>query len=302
MKIIFPQDPVVAEAPDPAFLDEVAAATHSGIDLNLIDYEALIQQGNAARAVRAIPVYDEKELAIYRGWGLTVAQYTMLYDALFSRGLRLIHAPDVYRRCQYLPEQLPIFEDRTPRTVWMKSSAGVSNDAIMALLLPFAGQPVIVRDFVRTQKHYWTDACYIESSSDPSAVREVVQRFLELQGNAFEGGLVFRAYRPLESLTTEHGGGMPLALEYRLVYLDGQHLMTLRYWNMPGAEQAPQPPVEEFASIAARLPGRFTALDVARTAGGGAWIILEAGDGQVMPMPGGSAYEKLYNALAALKS
>jgi hypothetical protein len=45
--------------------------------------------------------------------------------------------------------------------------------------------------FVKSRKHEWTDACFIPSAADRSAVERVVNRFLELQGEELAGGLVF---------------------------------------------------------------------------------------------------------------
>ena len=83
------------------------------------------------------------------------------------------------------------------RPVWIPLDACSDLDTIMALLAPFGDQPVIVKDYVKSRKHEWFEACYIPSAADRQAVARVVRRFLELQGDDISEGLVFRAYRKL---------------------------------------------------------------------------------------------------------
>ena len=71
-------------------------------------------------------------------------------------------------------------------------------DAVMELLEPFGDAPIIVKDYVKSQKHHWSEACFIPAASDADAVRRVASRFIELQGTSLTGGLVFRAYEDLK--------------------------------------------------------------------------------------------------------
>ncbi len=104
MRIIFCADPLAPRAVDEAFAAEARAADATGIPYELISYERLVHEQDAAAAVRRIPPAETSELAIYRGWMLRIADYQALYDALLKRGLRLINTPDAYRTCHYLPD------------------------------------------------------------------------------------------------------------------------------------------------------------------------------------------------------
>ena len=106
MIVIFCRDPQVEASPDPAYIDEVAAATHHGLQIQLIDYAALTEQDNPARAILSVPVQDTLAMGVYRGWPLTARQYEGLYNALLSRGVRLITSPDAYRLTHHLPASL----------------------------------------------------------------------------------------------------------------------------------------------------------------------------------------------------
>ena len=63
----------------------------------------------------------------------------------------------------------------------------------MEKLRPFGDNPVILKDYVKSQKHAWGEACFIPSASDRYAVERVVQKFLQLQGSDVAGGVAYQA-------------------------------------------------------------------------------------------------------------
>jgi len=300
MKIIFPRDPMSDQNPDSMFIDEVAAATHAGLDFALVDYEALVTQKNAARSVRDIPAHPDLEPAVYRGWMLSAGQYAALYDALLSRGLQLITDARQYRHTQYLPESLYLIESLTPQTVWMRTDGDITYDVVMQLLLPFSGQPLILKDFVKAEKHYWKQACYITSSSDPIAVRNTIDYFMKLRGDDFEGGLVFREYIDFEPLVERPHGGMPLVKEYRIFYLNQMPFATIRYWDVADYDETDEPDLDLFNPIARQVRSRFFTMDVAQRTDG-EWMIIELGDGQVATLPTTANFDAFYKILAGAR-
>jgi hypothetical protein len=174
-------------------MDEVAAAESLGFQHVLVDYEALVNDAAPVRAVRRVARQSGPMRGLYRGWMLTPEHYRQLYGALAERDLHLINDPSAYTHCHYLPESYPIIQRYTPRSVWLRTGPEVAFDRVMELLSPFASRAVIVKDFVKSRKHEWSEACYIPSASDRSAVERVVRRFVELQGEDFNEGLVFRS-------------------------------------------------------------------------------------------------------------
>ncbi len=286
--------------PDSMYIDEVAAATHAGLDFELLDYAAIADENNAPRAVRDIPVHDRMERAVYRGWMLGVEQYTALYDALLSRGIRLINNAQQYRYAHHLPESMPLIRAYTPRTVWMETDGtNLSYDAIMQLLIPFAGQALVMKDFVKSAKHYWYQACYISSASDARAVKNTIDYFLKLRGDDLAGGLVFREFLDFMPLADHPASQMPLIKEFRFIFVDGQLVDTLRYWDIEGYDDNDRPPPGLFADIAQKMKSRFFTLDVARRTDG-EWMIIEPGDGQVAGLPQSANPDLLYRALARI--
>lgn len=295
MRLLFCRDPSSARQPEEPYLAEGTAAGQLGIPFDLIDHDALVHDHEPARATLGVRSQSNPELAMYRGWMMTPGQYRLLFEALEAKGVRLINDPDAYRHCHFLPESYAVIERYTPRSVWIRTAGPVDFEEIMALLQPFGGRPVVVKDFVKSRKHEWAEACFIPSASDREAVKRVVRRFLELQGDDLAEGLVFREYEEFEPLGRHPRSGMPLAREYRLFCLDGQVVFGAPYWE-EAEYRAVEPPPELFAGVAAQVRSRFFTMDIARKKDGD-WRIVELGDGQVAGLPGHADVTQFYRAL-----
>ena len=301
MRIIFCSDYWNPRSVDPAYAAEAKAVEELRIPYSLIDFETLVEQRNAARAVRRVEQAAFTETAIYRGWMLRPEMYAHLYAALAEKGLALINTPAAYLHCHYLPESYHLLKGLTPASTWIKTTGDVSIDELMKALQPFVDRPVIVKDFVKSRKHEWHEACYIPRASDREAVERVVGRFLELQGEDLNEGLVFREFVEFEPLTSHSVSGMPLTKEFRLFVLDGQIIFTVPYWEEGdyGNEGEHALPIDTFSSIAGRIQSRLFSMDVARKRDG-TWNIVELGDGQVTGLPTRADVEAFYRRLAGL--
>ena len=130
----------------------------------------------------------------------------------------------------------------------------------------------------------------------PGAVERVVGRFLELQGEALAGGLVFREFVEFEPIGVHPRSGMPITEEYRIFWIDGEPLFWSPYWD--GADYGGiEPPIERLRRGRAAVRSRFFTMDVARRRDGG-WMIVELGDGQVSGLPREADADRFYSALA----
>jgi hypothetical protein len=296
MHIIFCSDPLAPRAVDDAYAGEAQAAMASGLEYHLISYERLVHEHDAAAAVRRVTAPAAPEPAIYRGWMLRPSDYQVLYDALRVRGLELINSPAAYRTCHYLPESYPIIRDVTPATVWLPLDACGDLGTIMALLAPFGDQPLIVKNYVKSRKHEWLEACYIPSAADRQVVDRVITRFLELQGDDISEGLVFRAYVAFQPIGAHPQSGMPLTREHRLFFLDGALLADAPYWDAP-IDKTTELPAEHFRNVAACVPSHFFTMDVAQRVDG-SWMIVELGDTQVAGLPERMDATTFYAALS----
>ena len=283
MRLLFSSDPPNPRIPDAVYANEVAAVERLGIGVSLVRFEALVDEDDAEGAVRRVaPAPEEGEIGVYRGWMMTPPQYAALYEALSDRRVTLINTPAQFEHCHHLPNWYGRLEGQTPRSVWTKAD-DMSLPRLMVLLRDFGDRPVIVKDFVKSRKHEWAEACFIPSAADAQAVERVTSRFLELQGDGLAGGLVLREFVEFEPLGVHSKSGMPLTREFRLFFLDGQPIQVLRYWEQGDYEGEP-PPLAHFTRLASSVASRFFTMDVARTVTG-EWLVVELGDAQVAELP-----------------
>lgn len=296
MLILFPSQPFAPSEVDSAFADERRAAATAGFSTALVDAEALDAR-DFDRAVAHLPLRDVSAETLYRGWMLPIESYLGLYDALVDRGYGLVNNPAAYRHAHHLPESYAVLEDHTPKTVWTEQPSLPTPEALSTLLAPLKHGPVIVKDYVKSEKHHWSEACFIPSASDLEAVRRVATRFMELRGDALTGGLVFREHVPLEPPGSDPQSGMPLSREVRFFFLDGEPFVRAPYWNLSDDREDPTLPTATFTALAARIASRFFTMDVARRTDG-TWLVLELGDAQVAGLPPRLPPTDFYRALA----
>lgn len=221
--------------------------------------------------------------------------YETLYAALLTRQVRLVSTPQQYTLCHYLPRWYPRLEGETPRSVWTEAGEDLSQAHLLDRLRVFGDGPVIVKDWVKSRKHEWHEACFIPSASDADTAGSVIRRFLELQGADLNVGLVFREFVPLAPLSLHPKSGMPLTKEYRLFFWNGELISASRYWD--AAEYTDDAlPLDHFQSLAGKINSRFFTMDVAQTVTG-QWIVVELGDAQVAELPASADPVAFYAAL-----
>ena len=225
-------------------------------------------------------------------------EYKAMYESLGARSVRLINTSDQYRTCHHLPESYAYLEGRTPKTTWMALEGPPSAEQLRELAAPFGGKALVIKDYVKSQKHYWAEACFIPDASDLEHVERVVTRFLELQGEDLNVGLVFREYVPLRVVGEHPKSGMPLAAEFRIFWLDHEPLLVHRYWA-DLVELEDEVPIDELRSTAKGIPSRFFTMDVAML-DDGSWIVVELGDAQVSGLPSDAVAPGFYRRLREL--
>ncbi len=280
---------------DPDFVGEREAAVAAGFKTALFDHtEAL--EGDVARAVRRVP--DNLGATLYRGWMMRPRHYEALYRALVAKGVTLVNDPAAYRFCHHLPESYAVLSGVTPQTVWMPVQGAVDFDEVASKISVFGSGAILVKDYVKSQKHYWNEACFIPHANDAAHVERVVRKFLELQGDDLAEGLVFREYVPLRMVGNHPRSGMPLGAEVRTFWLDGELVLKHAYWGDLGAAFE-APPDSWMAEVAARVPSRFFTMDIALREDG-KWTVIELGDGQVAGLPSPSLAKPFFERLAQI--
>lgn len=285
MNILFCDNPYDNKLVDPDYEDEFASAEENDFTTLLFSFESLTKEKDAVFATRKIKTSDSLQRIIYRGWMLKPRHYSILYETLLTKNYKLINSPTQYQNCHYLPDSYKFINEHTPKTIWLTvENLQVNYDLVFDRIEQFGNSPLIVKDFVKSQKHYWDTACFIPSATDKNKVKSVIEKFIELQNTDLNEGLVIREFVALNDLTIHSKSGMPLKQEYRLFFLNGQLLGCYDYWEEGEYSVDDQPPLELFNNIAKSIDSNFFSMDIAK-AKNGKWIIIELGDGQVAGLP-----------------
>jgi len=292
--ILFPSNPLRPTLPDTSFELEAEHAGAAGFDIGLIDLEVYLGGEVKLRKVPAMPGE-----VLYRGWILELDAYGRMVDALSARGRKLMTDLSSYRHCYHLPEWYEAVggEEHTPRSIWLPGKDHDVAAVAAEVRAAFGAGPVIVKDYVKSRKHEWFDACFIPAADDEDDVRRVVGNFLRLQDDRVVGGLVFRAFVDFERVGIHAKSRLPLVREYRFFVLDGQPIYLAPYWA-EGDYRGEPPGAEVIAALLPRVRSRFYAADVAKREAGG-WMLVELNDGGSAGIPEGGSPEAFYKSLRA---
>ena len=264
-------DPLRPPRTDPHFAEQATAARQLGFSTALLDHDALLA-GRPDEAVRRVP--QGLGPVWYRGWMIPADDYAALAEALATRGAQLLTDPGQYRSAHELPGWYPEFRAVTPASEWLACppSQTPEADALAGAASRLPAGPGIVKDYVKSRKHDWDEACYLPDLGDAPTVHAVVARFIELQEDSLAGGIVLRAF---EEFRREAG-------EARVWWLDGEAVLITAHPDTP--ELRPAPEIAQLAPLVRGLGCRFVTTDLAQRTDG-VWRVIEVGDGQVSGLP-----------------
>ena len=294
MRIIFCDSGFSPKEIDYMYAEEYKSAKQKFIQTSLISFEEL-KKGNVGSALKKVRPSEEKENGIYRGWMLKPSQYETLYNSLLEKNIELINKPSEYKFCHYLPESYETIKDFTPKTTFKELKSVFNIEDFKNEINEFGDKPIVIKDYVKSQKHYWNEACYIPRASDKEKANSVISKFIELQDSDLNEGLVFREYVELEELTNHSESGMPLTKEFRVFVKNGEIMTIFKYWD-EGDYQNVEPVIEEFEKIIPEIKSSFFTMDIAKKKDG-KWIIVELGDGQVAGLPDNADKDEFYGKL-----
>ena len=215
-------------------------------------------------------------LTIYRGWMMKPDTYRKFYDALEKHGIILINSPEEYEKYHLLPNWYNDFKNETIESIW---SNDCNIDTIMQLAKDLNGSYVI-KDYVKSRKHEWYDACFIKNINDKNSVAKILNTFIERQGSDLVGGIVIRKFENLKPIGYHPQSGMPLSEEYRAFVYAGQIIAFDKYWEQEINISLSDSEHQWIKSIAGKLKSNFVTVDFARKESG-ELVIMEFGDGQV---------------------
>jgi hypothetical protein len=263
--LLLPADPLRPRLPDPHFAPEFDAAQEAGLSTALLDHDALVA-GAASESVSRVPEADD---VVYRGWMVSAAQYASLETALGSRGSALRTSAEGFQRAHELPGWYASLSDFTPETVW---SEGRSADPIDDLCQKLGTGAAVLRDYVKSMKHYWSEACYVPDVLDRQHSRKVAARFIALREDSFTGGLVLRRYESFQGA------------EVRTWWVDGVCALTTAHPDTSDVLPPDDRELPDLSEVVPQLALPFVTIDFAQRADG-AWRVIELGDGQVSDRP-----------------
>ena len=189
-----PADPLRPRRPDEHFAAEAAATRAAGHDVALIDHNALTEPDGASRAAARVP--ESGGMAVHRGWMLPSGRYAALAAALAAKGVRLRTSAARYRRAHELPGWYPALAPVTPAAAW---TAGDGEQEFRAACARPGPGPAVLRDYVKSMKHYRHEAACIPEVADHPAAWKIAARFRELREEEFTGGFVLRRFEQFTS-------------------------------------------------------------------------------------------------------
>lgn len=317
--ILLPADPLTPRRADAHFRAEGVLVRELGGATALVDHDALLA-GDVAEAVRRVPTGLGP--AWYRGWMIPAPRYAELAAALAARGCSLLTTPTAYVSAHELPGWYDVFDGATPASVWLPGTDGPPSRAALAEAARALGHghgdggPAVVKDYVKSRKEAWHEACFVPDTADTDALHRVVSRFVELQGDYLTGGVVLRAFEAYDTTrdpSPTRGSGTAVeadraadtsraveadrAVEARVWWLDGEPVLTGPHPDTP--HLLPAPDLSAVRPLVRALGCRFVTTDLALRTADHTWRVVEVGDGQVSDLPQGTDPSPLLAALVS---
>ncbi|MDE1833817.1 MAG: ATP-grasp domain-containing protein [Candidatus Micrarchaeota archaeon] len=310
MLILFPSNPANPSQPEPSFNNEVQAAKDIGFEVGFFDSE--FQLGGEVK-LRKVPRVLVGTNALYRGWLCSPSQYDALVSKVWSLGYSMITSENQYRDAYELPRWYETFKEHTPHSLILPGISFRAPDGLVKASIKdfdldavadvvsceFGNKPVIVKDWVKTQKHHWFEACYIQSANDKQDTKRVVEAFLRLQGDMFYGGLVFRQFVNFKQVGIHPKSRLPLVNEWRTFFWYGRPIISSPYWK-DGVQKEQEPPpnslLDEVGNLLADQLLAFVAVDVAQKEDG-KWMVVEINDAGAAGIPDSITPQEFYTVL-----
>lgn len=267
MMLLIPADVLRPRRPDDHFAAEAEAAAAAGIAVALVDHDALTEPGGAIRAIAKVP--DGGGQAVYRGWMLRSSEYRDFAEALAGKGVFLRTGAGQYRQAHELPGWYPALAPITPQSAW---TASESRDDFLGACADLGSGPAVLRDYVKSMKHYWDEAAFIPDLADIATAWKVATRFMDLREDDFTGGFVLRRFEQFRSA------------EVRTWWIDGICRLITAHPDTPEDMPAGRVDLTSLMPLIKGLGLPFVTVDLAQRTDG-LWRVIELGDGQVSDRP-----------------
>lgn len=269
VNFLFCSNPLDKRLVDDDYVDEYNAVKDT-LPCGLFSYDEFLN-GKLSLAKEKL-----SGLTIYRGWMMKPDMYRNFYNALEKRGIILINSPDEYEKYHLLPNWYNDLKNESINSIW---SDDCNIESIIQMAQNLDGA-CIVKDYVKSRKHEWYDACFIQNIRDKNSAIKILNTFIERQGSDLVGGIVIRKFENLNHIGYHPQSGMPLSEEYRAFVYAGQIIAFDKYWEQDMNTSLSAGEMQWIKSIAKKLKSNFATVDFARKETG-ELVIMELGDGQV---------------------
>jgi hypothetical protein len=280
--ILFPSDPFNERTPDTAFGNEVESARWAGLSYSVVLTDSLV---NDIPEFRRLPEPESK--VFYRGWMLTVPEYTAMFAALESREITMVTTPENYESAHYLPGWVDVFDGITAKTVILPVDA--DEEMILRRAEELQVSSYFVKDFVKSRKYEWDTACYAPTLA---VLPDIVREFVRLQEDYLVGGIVVREFVELDKTQPE----------VRVWWTHNVPILVTAHPDNPMDEVSAEAIGDFLYEVKERveqLGSPFVTTDLARKADG-SWTVIEVGDGQVSGFPDSITDEQLQRLFSSI--
>lgn len=294
--IIFPAYPPfysgASPIVDPVWKREAEAAEKIGFNISLLSESHF----GSPLSVKNV---EKDRVSLYRGWILKPPVYK---DMSSSFELSLVNNYDNYLWSYEFPRWYQdTSKSETPYSFFYTAEE-IQELGLKVLAQQVAervgSKSLIIKDWLKSRKHEWYDACFIRDASDTIETIRIMSNFFKLQGRDFYGGLVFRDFLNLKKIGFHPKSRMPLPLEFRTFFFNGTPFFTIPYWGNDVAypENMEFPPKDWLQSIGDSIRSPFVALDLAQDESS-KWWIIEVNDGGSAGLPDHVNLQEFYSIL-----
>lgn len=297
--IIFPAYPDLPRKLNPYFQSEVNAAQSAGFGISIVSDENT--PGPMTLSNRTADSY------IYRGWLVKPVYYQELVNLTEDK---LLNSYESYMISYEFPRWYSQFTtEDTPESriidaeeIIKRGVEGVAQEVVRYF---DSNAPLMMKDFLKSLKYEWYDACLIKDGSDVKEIMRIMNNFFHLRGPDFVGGLVFRKLLNLKRAGIHPKTRTPVPIEFRTFYVHQKPMLTISIWEKEvgidyRAEGKPPPP-EFLESVGQKIISPFVAVDHARDVNDKEWVI-EVNDGGAAGLPEHLDfkvfYKRLYDSLS----
>lgn len=280
--IIFPAYPHLPGKLNPYFQAEADAAQSAGFGISVVSDENT--DGPLRLSNRTADFYT------YRGWLVKPAYYQEMEGKTAGY---LLNNYDDYMSSYLLPNWYANFTNEdTPESLIIKADDITKNglEWVVKQVQDYfkSDAPLMMKDFLKSMKYEWFDACLIKDGSDAKEIMRITTNFFELRGKDFVGGLVYRKLLDLKRAGIHPKTRTPVPIEFRTFFLHQKPMLTISIWEKEvgidyRTEGAP-PPQEFLESVGKKIISPFVAVDLAKDVND-KWWVIEVNDGGAAGLP-----------------